>query len=210
MKTSPLLLLVAVGAILSAVASNADAAIIYSNLGPGDSFANTGGYLVEGVNENWPEQSIASSFDTGHLAWNFTGAELALASATGSNSFELRVMSDAGGLPGQILQSIPFSGVPIGPSLVSIYADGSLVLNANTTYWIGVFAISDSTCAWAWDNAAVIGAAFRHDLVNWTPAQFPQGAMRISGSSVPEPSSLMLLCYSGAFCIAARRAGHKN
>jgi hypothetical protein len=209
MKTSSLLVLGAVVVALSAVVSHADAAIIYSDLGPGDSFQDPypipSGLIVIGPASTY---RVACSFATGRAGWKFQSAELALGytSANGDNPFTVQIMTDVGGFPGQVLQTILSTGGPANTStLVTVLANDSLILDANFTYWIALSANNGSSSAWMLNNTTTSVATSQFDGGTCANLTGTSGAMRINGIAVPEPTSLVIM-LPFVCCFLARRA----
>lgn len=196
-------------------AASARASVIYSNLGPGDSFANgLGGYEYPAYANIGPiyarEISSASSFTTDSHSWRFEGIELPLEFLGGNNSFELLVATDSNGLPGHALQRIDLSGIPAEPTIVTVSASGALLLQPDTTYWIvlGVKGIpSYARCGWFGSVTATGNSAIdAGDGTGWIGGSVPAAAMRVNGTIVPEPSALVLASAVGTIVVVTRRA----
>jgi len=184
------------------------AAIIYSNLGADDSFQTNSSYEISGrfgrivPPFESPVLSYACPFTTGLGRWNLTSLDLALVwvgngfpppLSDGTNEFQIRIMSDAGGAPGAVLQVIP-AILPSNPQLITFSATAPLKIEPETTYWVGVFAAADDAHgAWALNGTGAIGAVNQGNSPVWYYVDTPQGAMRINGDVVPEPASAAVL-----------------
>jgi hypothetical protein len=209
------------GCLCAAIAaSNGHAAVIYSNLGPGDSYlpmnafpggAGFGVVVAPGpgaVDARW-----ASSFTTGPHQWSFQSVDLVLGDAFGEeNSFEMSVLTDAGGVPGQVLQTIPLSGVPFDPAIVTVPASDPLILDANTTYWIALAAVVQnpdhiSGCTWLLNNTLTGTSADNGGIPGapWIEGPQPSPALRVNGTIVPDPTSAATTGWIALLCLSRRR-----
>lgn len=190
-----------------AAASHGQAAVVFSNFGPGDSFNAVAGNLVLGENEiTIGNIDQAMPFMVGGVDVSFTSAELALRHTGGPNSLRVMVMSDAGGLPGATLMSIPVAGVPGVPGIVEAVGLAALTLNANTQYWIAADATSNTELVWHRNSIGQFGRAGR---AGWPvgPWNFNGNqeslAFRVNGRFVPAPATLAMLGLGGL--VAGRR-----
>ncbi|HZZ44560.1 MAG TPA: choice-of-anchor R domain-containing protein [Tepidisphaeraceae bacterium] len=196
-----------------ATASRTYAAVIYSNFGPGDSFfpvnrppvgSGIGVTLDPG---GGVDGRAASSFTTGPFQWNIDSVQLALGFPEGSNTFEMMVMTDSGGVPGQVLQTVFFSGVTLDASIITVSGIQPLLLESNTTYWIALAAtITDSSdissCIWLLNNTRTgSGSDNGGGGAIWIAQTYPAPAMRVNGTIVPEPVSIAAagLTFLGVF-----------
>lgn len=189
-------------------ASHANAAVVYSNFGPGNSFNAVGGNLVLGENEiSIGNIDQAMSFSIGAVDVTFTSVELALRHNAGPNSLNIIVMADAGGLPGAPLMTIPVAGVPAAPGIVEAVGLAAMTLNANTQYWIAADATGTTDITWHRNSIGQTGRAGR---AGWPvgPWNFNANqdtlAFRVNGRFVPAPASLAMLGL-GALVGARRR-----
>jgi hypothetical protein len=208
------------GCLYAAIAaSNGHAAVIYSNLGPGDSYlpenafpggAGAGVLFMPG--RAAVDGRTAGSFTTGPYEWSFESAELALADPYGENTLVMSVMTDANGVPGQVLQAVPFSGAPTSPSLVTISATDSLLLAANTTYWIALSATTTdptgySGCTWLLNNTSAGDIAYNGGTIGgpWQNEGVQAPALRVNGTIVPEPTAAVTTGWIALLALSRRR-----
>lgn len=196
--------------------------VIFSNLGPGDSFDSSQSWFVGGLNS-----SVGQSFGLGaRVAMPFTvatgpdvvftGAELALSYTEGPNSLEVQLATDAAGLPGAVLESIA-AAFPSPAALVSVASSSLPVLTAGTTYWIiaSVDLTGTTGGGWNFTSPAVTGPiAFQQDSGSgpggWFATNTTGAAFRVTGSAVPEPPAFALAALGGlglAGVLRRRRAG---
>lgn len=208
---------------LAAGATRAPASVIFSNLGPGDSFDGFNTYFVGGLNSSTGSvfgvgaaQAMAFTVAPGADV-TFTEAELALWNTEGSNELTVQLATDLGGLPGTILESIQVT-VPGSATLVSALSTALPVLTAGSTYWIIATTdlLGNSDFGWFFtDPPASSLIAFQTDdgfgPSGWSSFTDTGAAFRVSGVSlaaVPEPSALVLagLGLPAALVFLRRRA----
>ena len=138
------------------IVAPAKADVIFSNLGAGDSFTLTSGWVVG--NRTTPFGSVtlevAAAFTPASDAI-FTGVDFAaeLLGQPGDLTVALLV-TGASGTPDAALETFTVAA-PAFPSLVSIASSLNPVLNAGTEYWLDI--LSDSTAAWWLDNDQGLG-----------------------------------------------------
>jgi hypothetical protein len=206
-------------ACLAAVAAGpARADVIYSNLGPDESY----------LRSSWSEDRYirqAFAFTAGGTNATFDGARLALGLNVGPNEIDLRLYADAGGQPGAVLETMHASGqMP----RIAMYTSGHLVtftsaahplLQAGGTYWLLPFEPADSTtnAGWAITSSLVrsrLALSFLEtEPMTWTVYdQQPEGAFEVNGtpSPVPEPGGLVLAGVGVLACLAARSSATKG
>jgi hypothetical protein len=161
-------------------------------IGHTPSFPNPGDYLLYGV-----------AFIPGTTA-QLTTIQAPLFVASGPNQIQAFLMSDSGGSPGSILESFLLSNVPVptpGPiPLVTITSLLDPLLLGGHQYW---FVATGGPSTWAvWTlnlfqsdandvqaEQSVVGGVTQPWIVSsYTRA----GALQVSGTSVPEPSTAAL------------------
>lgn len=187
-------------------AGQANADIIFSNFGPGDSFGSSGfgiGLVTPSPStyDNW-----GAKFTVGATDFTFTSAEAALQVTSGADTLTFGLRSDDAGLPGLLLQSFSASNIPTtNPGdIVTFNATASLTLEAGTTYWLTSeeYSPSNSFASWRLNNTSDKSAnALRQNKGPWSiaTANDDSVAFRIDGSpvAVPEPGSLTMLSLGG-------------
>jgi len=161
--------------------------VVFSNLGPGDSFGP--GFLsVRGPSAAGGERNIAQRFTVTGGDFIFTSAELALRSFTAPSPLTIRLMEDAGGLPGATLETMQVT-VPAGASLVTAASATNPLLLNGQTYWIGTDAGTDAgdhfQRAWHLNNQGQSGNSAANSGGPWFPiVGSPDAAYRVSGDPV--------------------------
>lgn len=174
------------------------AGTIFSDFGPHDTFQTGIGYTVSGSN-SLVGQTIESAMSF-TSSGNFTLSQIdaAIGYVAGGNDVTFTLDSNAGGIPGVIMESWTVTGLPVfGGSYapVSLMSTGGVMLSAGQTYWI-VASAGDPTNWSAWNENSV-GA-------NGNFAQFSNGQWNqfngtlsafdvMGGASSPEPASAALI-----------------
>lgn len=191
-KLSAILVLVtAIGA------SIANAAPIFSTLGPGDSYSHNMGYNV-----GW---SSGSSCDEGHQfqitvnsPCSLESIEVGIGLESGPNQVYIWLMTDSGNKPGTIIEEFNFVD-EMGPFASSPLITGTSVLNPilmpDTKYWLIASAENFNTVAdWNFSDPVVDGLrARRYDSGSWIISSSPMAAFRLNGSVViPAPAAIIL------------------
>lgn len=192
------------------------AEVIYSTLGPGDSYSSTGGQAVHTPSSAGGTYAAhAAVFTIGGTGdYLFTSAELPLLHYVGENAFTIRLYTDSNGLPGSILES--FDVIAPTSGLLTVVSGGGIVLEAGRSYFLAALPILSSTSFGIW-YATVLGATGDYysfdELATWhVQATAEEPAFRINGTAaVPEPASLAMAATAlGVFALPAirrRRSG---
>jgi hypothetical protein len=197
----------AVFVLLVGAIGQAQADVILSTFGPGDTFGDMGFGIgtapVQGVYDN-----RGARFTIGSSNALFTSAEAALQHIGGTNAVTFGLRRDVGSvaegfLPGELLQVFTASNIPDTPpgGVVTFNAAGSLLLMANTSYWLTSeeYSPDDTEAAWRFNDIGITGAAFRIDEMPWVATAQATPAFRINGASlaerVPQPGTLALFAF---------------
>jgi hypothetical protein len=189
---------------VAGVAGPARAEVIYSNLGPGESYLAGISWNESGPNTPQGTVRQAWAFTAGGADTFFDSARLALTLNRGANEIDLRLYTDAGGQPGTALEAIHASG-QMPPN--GMYGSGHLVtfdsathppLRAGGTYWLVPLASGDTEAFWQQNDQGRAGPyalSVEAEPMTWVDVhQNPQGAFEVNGtpSPAPEPSALAL------------------
>jgi hypothetical protein len=165
------------------------AVVVFSNLGPGDTYAARGGWTVYGS---------AAPLDTDRASpfvpladYVLDSIQIALTWSGGTNAAQVWLMSDAGDVPGTILETFEVTNLPAFGTTDSTLATASSiarpVLSAGVQYWLAVSATSDGSFAFNTNVIGQIGLASRDNSGPWgNNGPFAAGAFRIYGRSVPQ------------------------
>ena len=180
--------------LLLAVPSHA--ALIFSTLGPGDTY-NTGvGYTI-GVSPNEYDQGNSFSFSVA-VPYYLDTIELAASLVTGTNEIDVWLMSDAAGEPGAIIEAFNFVGAmgTFGNNNPLLVGTSVLrpVLTPGTDYWLIASAPnSDTWAAWNYSSPAVSGSrAVREGAGPWSVSTSTMAAFRVEGTVIPAPGAILL------------------
>jgi hypothetical protein len=187
--------------LLLGVAGPARADVVYTNLGPGESYNQHRGWVEQGPIVSAFRQAIA--FTVGGTDTFFDSARLALSLGFGANEIDLRLYNTVGGQPGSVLDTIHASGQmpPFGAfgsgHLVEFNSALHPLLQTGSTYWLLPFASGDTAAVWNENTQGSTGPfAFSQEVepTTWNVSQQIQGAFELNGtpSPVPEPSALVL------------------
>ncbi len=190
--------------------------IIYNNLGPDDSY-NTGTGWTIGSSANLevgPELIIGGGQDVG-VNFFLDSVDAAIGYSQGVNQIELSLFDSVDGLPGNVLETVVVTNLPIfgrGDPPTTFEFSGNTVLEAGTTYFLIASSVNDgnSSLAWNWNSTGDIGnTAARENSGPWNV--FPdstRAAFRVHGKMVPEPAALALLPLGTVgFLLQRRRIG---
>jgi hypothetical protein len=174
--------------------------VIYSDLGPGQSYG-PGYYSIAGAGgAQYGGAAQAQSF-TPTDNFVFTQVLVALTYFQGTNLFTISLMSDESGHPGTTLESFSATGVAEYPSatLETFTSATNTMLTKGTTYWIGVFPGEiDLAGGWVINSTGAtgysrVGNAHGDGTQNWASYAGPSAAFEVRGVPVPEPASLAML-----------------
>jgi glucose/arabinose dehydrogenase len=163
--------------------------IIFSNFGPGQSF-QPGGYSVSGAGmtvlpPNGFGAAVALSF-TPTSNFHFSSVELPLVWFSGTDSFIVYLMSDAGGSPGTILETFPITGLPSNntPAVTMFVSTNHTPLEAGTTYWIAAAPVANDTAGfWLMNPTGASGySRTANDSKTWLPQVGASPAMEVDGT----------------------------
>ena len=197
---------------LTAMSSQTQGATIFSNLGPGDSLASPGigiGFIPFTSMFNYAGMGLTP---TGQ-SYTLDRVELPLQLFSGPNVADVFVMGDTGGLPSGVLETFHLTGaLPIGST--ALIALDSIVhprLNAGVQYWVVAAGGPSSFVSWKQNELQEMGpnvsgptltALVRDSDLN------VREALRVSGTAVPEPGTLLPLAgvlIATALLVRARR-----
>ena len=189
-------------------------AVIYSNLGPNDSFfTSPGTYPVWFLNSGGFIHRAASFTVPGSQNVQFGSAELGLHLQSGTNSANVQLAANgSGNLPGSVIESINFQLPPpsANPVIVTATSQTNPTLTAGATYWIIASVNFPGTMAtWGPNNTGALGGnATRTNFQNgqWFN-QGPGGvpSLRVNSFVIPEPSAFIGAIVAAALLCGVRR-----
>ncbi|HOD36485.1 MAG TPA: VPLPA-CTERM sorting domain-containing protein [Syntrophales bacterium] len=213
------LLAILIAAIFSV--SPAHSELIYSSLGPGDSFTTTSALVVGTYEEGPPPLTLVAT------QWGFSftpsidatldSIKFAAVYNNGINGLNVILMSDSAGVPGTALEAFNFTDLfPTG----TLYTATSLlhpVMNQATKYWVVLAPQDNGTFGWYEDDSKTGPLAARRDLLASNPDWYAVGALHpayfavegTEGSVVPIPGAAWFLGSGLVGLVAIRRRFRK-
>ena len=190
-----------------AIPARADV-IVFNNFGPGDSY-DTGTASTLGAISTHPD--VAARFSVGATSVYLASVDVAITLVQHSpstpspnlNDMDVAVITDAGGLPGSVLEMFDFVDAmgPFGVLNPPLHAVSVLrpLLNAGEQYWIAAIVPNPSStlAGWNYNSIGDTGtSAARENQGSWFATINGGGltnAFRVTATPIPEPSSLVLL-----------------
>ena len=212
------------GIVTAWAAFPARADVVFTNLGSNNTYITNTFNVVRGATADPPFGSAdqANAFTVGSTDYVFSSAQVALdfcgggalLGCKGTDQIDILLLSDASGLPGSVLETIPLSGIadigyPASGALVTANATAPVTLKANTAYWLGATVLAaDSYFGWFVNNTGDHSFATRVNGGPWNPPNQPAtlaAAFQINGTPVPEPGGFCVvtipLLMWGAYCV---------
>jgi hypothetical protein len=127
--------------------------VLFSNLGPGDSFNVSSGLSVGGL--LGPNQEVAVPLTLVQDA-SLDSVEVAVRHIFGSPTIDVRIAQGVAGAPGNILGAIGITA-PNSPALVTASFGGAISLEAFVEYWIWLSAPSGANDIWHYNTTTSFG-----------------------------------------------------
>lgn len=174
--------------------------VVFSNFGPGDTYIVLGGWGVLSAGPNVPFSSNAGESFTPGGNFRLERIEVAMGIAQGAESFspnevDVTLMTDEGGAPGTVIETLRFDNLGLSGSLLPPLAKDSVlrpVLTAGTRYWLVASApVPDTLLVWHQNliNSigphACSGPCIGTQIGQWFIHNDVQGAFRITGTPIP-------------------------
>lgn len=191
---------------------SAQAAVIFSNLGPGDSFSSSGRIVQGPAVGTIGDVNQASTFTVGPTDAFLTSVSLGINANdppnTGTGPVEVGIAADAGGTPGAILRTLSANVGVSGEQLLTVADDGSLLLSAGTTYWVVMDGEAGFDGSWRFNTTGDIGLTAGQTEPNpWNVRiEDDRYALRVDGRlAVPEPTTVLLTLVGAVTALASRR-----
>ena len=175
--------------------------VLVSTLSGSDQLLCCGGYGVPGGGlPGEPNQDRAFAFQAPFGA-HLSTVEVVIAFPVDSliNNLDLTLFADAGGLPGEALETFHLVGAPTTPYGVHVapttFASISHpLLTAGSWFWLGASTSGFSTAVW--EDGLVPGiTAFRNFDGPWEGRSpvIDSGAFELTAAPIPEPATLLLV-----------------
>jgi len=188
---------------LSVAASSLRADVIYSNLGPGDTWNAGGSTLIGSLPSSTTTLTVAAAF-TPTLSYSVDQVEAVLSSfESPGNNLRFIIHANNSGKPGAELGHVDQLVTAPSPTLVSVgFSGANVTLAAGQTYWLSILNLDATTTngesgSWVYSDQTGYAYFYSHQG-QWFNSSGNTGAYRISGTpAVPEPASLALLGLGG-------------
>jgi hypothetical protein len=195
--------LAAVASAVLSLGSAAQAGILYDNL----SQESLGSVFVA-TSQFGP---LADSFSTGSTATYFQSVLLSLLAddPKDGESFTVSLRSDSDTSPGAALASATFNDSILTTSLknYTFPTSGSILLAANTRYWIEVSGTANSSARWSRSsNSSGTGVAGEYNFLNGKAnSNSSVQPFQMQVNTIPEPGTLTLGAIGTPVLAIARR-----
>ena len=206
----------AVGAVLLASPTRAQADTIFSNFVSGNSFSGDG-WCVSGASSPCGLIGIAAAF-TPSADFTLSQIDIALEYISGTNEASVTLVNDASGLPGfTALEWWDLTGLPgysTTYSPTSLLSSGGITLLSGTQYWVIAEPLSNDTYdLWSQNSQGGSGFAFYSGGSGWSYHQGTTPAFDVLGTpltQIPEPGSLALVATGLVSLAGAGLFGRKR
>ena len=220
MLTRSLLIAAASIPLLILLPAPSNASVLYSTLGPGNSYAATGGVLVSGSGSPFTAFSEADEFSasfSGQLTGISVAVNLGSIAPANGGFFDLEVASNnpANNLP------LVANAVTVGtlqatstmPTVLSLGNPTGYTFTSGSLYWL-ILAPHSSTTDITWEAAVNSAATATAYMSATTGGQFaassnPANAFEVS-ADVPEPSTEAFLLAAAVLLSGAARWRRKD
>ena len=194
----------------------ANAATIFSNYGDGDTHMTSEGWAVL-YNVQPPRYPTDTDWNP---AMTFTPAdnyyletiEITVDLSVGDNELDVWLMNSSNNMPGNIIETFRLSNLMDDHSWdhhdpIMINSVLNPILNVSTQYWLALSTPTAGTLAvWYKNSVGQIGPRALWDGSNWSIANSVTPAVfRVSGSTVPVPGAIWLLCSGLIGLVGVRR-----
>jgi len=193
-KTGLFVTAILMGAMICSVNATAGSAL-YTTLGPGGAYDNSGGYTVDG--SNYFNQVIANPFTLGAGGGFVSDAVLALANIQGGNApLNVYLESDNGGVPGSIIAQLTQVGMISGAGgLVTFTCSGAACGLKAGSYWlVAVEPDPNTQQGWFLSYGDQPGTVAYNEAGSptgpWSTIDTPLNAFQLD---TPEPGTLLAL-----------------
>jgi hypothetical protein len=201
----------ALALLVSALAANSRADIIFNNLGAGDSFSATG-RIIQGESVGTiGNVDQAAAFTVGASPAYLTNITLGIGVSdppnSGTGPLDVILAADSAGLPGSALRTLPINVDSTGDQAITVSDGGTLLLSPNTTYWVIADGKTSFDGAWRFNSTGDQGpTAGRTNNGAWNLHSIDgeRYAFRVEGRVVPEPATATI-CLAGFLTLAASR-----
>lgn len=188
----------------------ADTIVVYDTFGPGFTYNINAAWSICAGNTSHYHQDIdqGDAFTPSQSGF-VTDVWAALTFLEIDNTMELRLMDDAGGLPGNVLETWTFTNAMggFGSYHVPLHAVGAGTTYVDSTrqYWLVASSPGPNTWAsWNLNSVGISGPhAARFDMSSWSVDD--NATTAAFAIAIPEPATVSLLVLGGLALRAGRR-----
>jgi hypothetical protein len=183
-----------------------EAAVMYSNIGPSESFSATAAVRASGPESTWnAEFDVAEMFapvTSGYIGSIGVGV-LSGKSIYETVQIDFWIAADNGGLPDQILEATSCTMSGYTRCVQTATFSGKTYLTAGTNYWVCMSAPGDNWLYWYASDPEISGRVGYKTTGDWDAFDYYAGSsLRVN--SVPEPATICLLTL-GALSLRRRK-----
>jgi hypothetical protein len=121
---------------------------------------------------------------------------------------EVSIAEDDAGLPGTVLDTITVQATSEVELVTADFSNDTVILSANTEYWVICSAPGDSMAAWMLSAAETQGRIAFYWQDAWDDEVYDpdiQGAFEVNANSVPEPCTLAIMALGALGLARCRR-----
>lgn len=182
--------------ILALCVGSAQADVIYSNFGPGDTY-RIDGWAIGGSEAMFGYSALAMPFTVSGSDFTLDSVEIAGFSLVGDPGIHLFVLnndnSEGYNLPGSTHDYLSYKNLPISASgIVEFDSVNHVYLDNGETYWVLAVAKGNDTFAnWCCSNERGTFACTNTLPPSWNMVNSELGVFRVNGSPVPEPTAII-------------------
>lgn len=187
--------------------------IVFNNFDASNGFSDSGRALQGETYGTVGKIDQAQQFTVGSSSYYLTSVSIGAwpvdSPSPGTGPLDLWVTSDASGIPGATLAAATLNVSTTGKQILTASYGGTLVLEANTTYWVVANARGNIEAGWDETNLGLKGTtAGRFNNGAWSSRlNDDQLSLKVQGrpAPVPEPGTIAFLSVSGLAVLRRRR-----
>lgn len=196
-------------ALLLSLAQFANADIVYTTFGSGNSYDTTGGVVISGTNNGAGYFAQANQFaPTGTYTLDSVSVPI-----FGQDGISILIAADASGKPGTTVENLGSITPGNTLSINTINSSSRPLLTAGLNYWL-ILEPTDPGSGidggWSFSTPSTPpGERKTSPTGSWVTSPFGGEAFEIDGTAVPEPSSFFLLGLAAVGACGCRATSRK-